>query len=79
MQMPGGGYLEVGPGQVTDDSEMQLAILSALYETNHQRMEKDRKLDIDNIAKWYQNWAHSQPFDFGMTIYNGLRPLYDSK
>lgn len=75
MQMPGGGMHKVGPGQVTDDSEMQLAILSALYETNNLKPEKERKLDIDNIAKWYQNWAHSRPFDFGSTTYNGLRPL----
>ena len=35
MCMPGGGILNIGPGQGTDDTEMQMAILSALYETNH--------------------------------------------
>ena len=79
MSMPGGGILNVGPGQGTDDTEMQMAILTALYETNHGLAENDRKLDVDKIAQWYQNWLHSQPFDYGTTTYQGLKPLYNSK
>jgi len=30
MQMPGGGPHSVGPGQITDDSEMAMALLHAL-------------------------------------------------
>lgn len=79
MKMPGGGHLNIGPGQGTDDTEMQMTILTALCDTNHGKSANERKLDVDNIAKWYQNWAHTLPFDFGSTIYHGLRPLYRSK
>jgi len=32
--MPGGGYFNVGPGQVTDDSELSMCLLWALVEGN---------------------------------------------
>jgi ADP-ribosyl-[dinitrogen reductase] hydrolase len=33
LEMPGGGTFATAPGQVTDDSEMAIALLTAL--TNH--------------------------------------------
>jgi len=32
MRLEGGGLLRVGPGQITDDSEMALCLLTAAHE-----------------------------------------------
>ena len=32
MKLEGGGVLSVGPGQITDDSEMAMCLLSAAHE-----------------------------------------------
>ncbi len=32
MKLCGGGALKVGPGQITDDSEMAMCLLGAAYE-----------------------------------------------
>jgi len=35
MQMNGGGMFNVGPGQVTDDSELAMSLLSGICEGIH--------------------------------------------
>jgi hypothetical protein len=32
MKLEGGGVLDVGPGQVTDDSEMAMCLLGAAFD-----------------------------------------------
>jgi len=32
MRLEGGGVLDVGPGQVTDDSEMAMCLLGAAFD-----------------------------------------------
>lgn len=62
MHMPGGGQLQVGPGQVTDDSELALSLAIAIYKN------KPRDgLPIDEIASQYAQWYESRPFDMGNT------------
>ncbi len=34
MTMPGGGPFELGPGQITDDSEMAMCLMWGLIEGN---------------------------------------------
>ena len=34
LTMPGGGLLQVGPGQITDDGELTLAAFQALRDSN---------------------------------------------
>lgn len=53
----GGGIFKVDPGQITDDTEMALALVDVLR--------KSKKIMGDNILKGYQRWAASQPFDMG--------------
>lgn len=62
MHMPGGGVLKVGPGQITDDSELALALAHALCDGN-----PSSGLPLDKIARNYCDWLHSNPFDVGNT------------
>lgn len=59
--MPGGGVHRLGPGQVTDDSEMGLSLLRGL-------LAGQGSLDLNHIATWYGKWFASHPFDVGNTI-----------
>ncbi len=58
MKMPGGGMLRVGPGQVTDDSEMALSLAHALI------CHEARQLQ-GAAAEMYVKWLNSKPFDIG--------------
>lgn len=52
----------VNPGQITDDGEMEIALLSALIEG------KDNEyFPLDIIAQKYIKWYKSEPFDIGQT------------
>ena len=59
MGMPGGGELEVAPGQITDDGELTLCLARALA--------KSRTFDLETVAKSYFKWYESRPFDIGFT------------
>jgi len=39
MVMPGGGYFNVGPGQITDDSELAMCQLWAIVASNRNNPE----------------------------------------
>ena len=52
----------VHPGQITDDSELEIALLSALVECQH-----DPYFPIELIAKKYIEWHNTDPFDIGYT------------
>lgn len=72
MKMPGGGSLNVGPGQITDDGELTLALASVLYNKNasdflnFEEGGEGEKI-MDEIAKAYSEWYKSDPFDMGQT------------
>jgi ADP-ribosylglycohydrolase len=59
MTMPGGGFLKVAPGQITDDGELTLCLARALAES--------KSFDAEKIAKTYADWIGSKPFDVGNT------------
>ncbi|BAZ46351.1 ADP-ribosylation/crystallin J1 [Chondrocystis sp. NIES-4102] len=59
MSMPGGGDLEVAPGQITDDGELTLCLAQALV--------KSKTFDLEIIARHYAKWVESRPFDMGFT------------
>jgi len=76
MDMIGGGHFHLGPGQVTDDSELQMCIIWALIESNQNTLEDEEKyLNTDIFAQWYAKWLSSKPFDIANTIYNSFVPL----
>ena len=61
FRMCGGGVHKLGPGQVTDDSEMGISLLRGLVAGRG-------RLDLNQIASYYGKWFASAPFDVGGTI-----------
>ena len=62
LTMPGGGMLQVGPGQITDDGELTLAAFQALQISNPLLGFPTYRLIQQYIA-----WYRSYPFDIGQT------------
>lgn len=52
----------INEGQYTDDSEMEIALLTALIKGKN-----DSYFPIERIAKEYIKWYNSEPFDIGQT------------
>jgi ADP-ribosyl-[dinitrogen reductase] hydrolase len=69
MTMPGGGFLKVAPGQITDDGELTLCLAHALA--------KSRSFDSEKIARKYADWIRSKPFDVGATTRHSLGCFLD--
>ena len=61
----GGGWLRLKPGQVTDDTEMALALGDALLRGGLD--------DVNIIARAYVAWMQSCPVDIGNTCRRGIR------
>ena len=55
----GGGWLNLAPGEITDDTQMTLAIARSLAE--------HEDVDMDDIGKRFVDWANSDPKDIGLT------------
>ncbi|VEP18043.1 ADP-ribosylation/crystallin J1 [Hyella patelloides LEGE 07179] len=67
--MPGGGDLQVAPGQITDDGELTLCLARALSECE--------QFDLEIIARHYAEWVESRPFDMGFTTSYSLGSYRD--
>ena len=61
----GGGWLYLKPGQVTDDTEMSIALGRALL--------KAGAWDLPGIADNFLAWMKSKPIDIGATCRKGIR------
>ena len=64
MTMPGGGKLNVGPGQVTDDGELMMSLAAALTATDREPL---TEFPLIRVSKAYADWHRSFPFDCGGT------------
>src|SRR5215207_2211235 len=53
----GGGWLSLEPGEITDDTQLTLAVARGLA--------KGGPLDMDDIAANFLEWHHSRPKDQG--------------
>jgi len=53
----GGGFFNVEPGQITDDSEMTICLLKSLSVT--------KKYNQKDVAKRYIDWYQTRPVDIG--------------
>jgi ADP-ribosyl-[dinitrogen reductase] hydrolase len=62
LHMTGEPTSGIYPGQITDDSEMEIALLSALLEAKNEEC-----FPIDLIANKYIEWYNSKPFDISQT------------
>ncbi len=61
----GGGWLKLKPGQVTDDTEMSLALGQAIIEYGG--------WDTDAVARAFVTWLKGKPVDCGNTCRRGIR------
>ncbi|MCG7962641.1 MAG: ADP-ribosyl-[dinitrogen reductase] hydrolase [Candidatus Thiodiazotropha taylori] len=60
----GGGWLHLKPGQVTDDTEMSLALGDALI--------KSGGVSAKAVAESFSDWMRSKPIDIGNTVRRGI-------
>lgn len=63
----GGGWLHLFPGEVTDDTQMTLAIARSLAEAG--------ALDMEDVKSRFLAWAQSGPKDIGLTTRAALNAL----
>lgn len=76
LTLPGGGALGMGPGQITDDSEMALCIMHGLLDPECRASEETDVLNLDGIAHYFGKWSRTA-FDIGFTTREALMPLTD--
>ncbi len=60
----GGGWLNLKPGQVTDDTTMSLALGGAILDSSG--------IDAVSIAMAFDRWMRDKPVDIGNTVRRGL-------
>ncbi|PNU18952.1 ADP-ribosyl-[dinitrogen reductase] hydrolase [Geothermobacter hydrogeniphilus] len=60
----GGGWLGLKPGQVTDDTEMSLALARALLEQGG--------WNLQAVAEQFLAWMRAKPVDIGATVRRGI-------
>ncbi|MES9813990.1 MAG: ADP-ribosyl-[dinitrogen reductase] hydrolase [Candidatus Thiodiazotropha sp.] len=60
----GGGWLCLKPGQVTDDTQMSLALGQAILDS--------QGVAAESVAQAFSEWMRSKPVDIGNTVRRGL-------
>jgi ADP-ribosyl-[dinitrogen reductase] hydrolase len=60
----GGGWLKLKPGQVTDDTEMSLALGQAIIDRGG--------VDSQSVAEAFSDWMRRKPVDIGNTVRRGI-------
>jgi ADP-ribosyl-[dinitrogen reductase] hydrolase len=61
----GGGWLKLKPGQVTDDTQMSLALGQSIIDRG--------EWDVDAAARAFVVWLKSKPIDVGNTCRRGIQ------
>jgi len=64
-EITGGGWLKLKPGQVTDDTQMSLALGRSLIRRGG--------LDLHDVCEEFAAWLRSGPIDVGNTCRRGIR------
>lgn len=65
LTFPGGGHWRLRSGQITDDTELAIALADSLATSGD-------VLDLDRIWRNYKLWWRSKPFDYGNTMQHVL-------
>lgn len=63
-KITGGGWLNLKPGQVTDDTEMSLALGASIV--------KHKSVLAEKVAESFSEWMRSKPVDIGHTVRRGI-------
>lgn len=64
-KMIGGGWLKLKPGQITDDTQMSLALGAAILDAG--------RYDAPTAARHFAEWLQRKPIDVGNTCRRGIR------
>lgn len=64
-ELIGGGWLNLKPGEITDDTEMSLALGRSLV--------RRRGFDASDVCEEFVAWLKTQPRDVGATCRRGIR------
>lgn len=72
MELPGGGRMATGAGQITDDGELSLALWNILRTSN-----TNNGFPRIEVAKAYAAWYDSMPFDIGQTCSQAFEQFQD--
>lgn len=64
-RMVGGGWLKLAPGQVTDDTQMALALGEAILDRP--------EWDLARVAEGFAAWLRTRPVDVGNTCRRGIQ------
>jgi ADP-ribosyl-[dinitrogen reductase] hydrolase len=64
-EMTGGGWLRLAPGQVTDDTQMALALGRSLVRCG--------QFDVRDVCEEFAAWLKTGPVDVGNTCRRGIR------
>lgn len=64
QNMIGGGWLKLKAGEITDDTEMSLALGDAILSAG--------KIEAVSIAEAFSNWMRGKPKDIGNTVRRGI-------
>ena len=78
LKFEGGGILGVGPGQITDDSEMAMCIMHGLTDKEC-ALDPDRVpkvLNLDGITHYFGKWSINA-FDIGYATSTALSAISD--
>lgn len=69
LKFQGGGTTGMSPGQITDDSEMALALMRGIIQSD--------SFDIDQhaLVREYVKWYRTSPSDIGQTTLNAMKIL----
>jgi len=62
--LTGGGWLRLTPGEVTDDTEMSLALGQSIIEVGG--------VEAPAVAEAFSNWMRRKPVDIGNTVRRGI-------
>lgn len=65
LPMLGGGPFKTEPGQISDDAEMTISLLTSIVNNS--------SYDQDDVAQQYIKWFNTNPVDIGNTIKRSLR------
>lgn len=63
-EMKGGGWLQLSPGQITDDTQMSLCVARSIAAHGFR---------LEDIAARFGAWLKSRPIDIGNTCRRGIR------
>ena len=67
----GGGWLNLKPGKVTDDTEMCICLADSIIESGG--------FNVNNVADYFVKWMRSKPVDIGATVRRGLQQYMVSR